>query len=86
MWGACPDKHVKAGVSNNLCIVYFNVRSLYSKMDELCAPSKMEKPDVVCLTKTWLGADVVELEYTIPRYECIRLDRNRHGGCVTLFI
>ena len=46
----------------------------------------MEKPDVVCFKETWLGADIVELECTIPGYKCIRLDRNRHGGGVALFI
>ena len=55
-------------------------------MGELCAQCDVEKPDVVCITETWLGEDIVEVECTIPGYKCTRLDRNRHGSGLALFI
>lgn len=77
VWGDRPDKHVTTECSNYLHILYFNARSLYPKLDELYAQCDMEKPDVVCLTETWLCADITESERTIPRYKCIRYDQNR---------
>ena len=85
MQGARPDKHVTTECSNNLRILYFNVRSLYPKFDELCAHCDMEKPDVVCLTETWLYKEITELECT-PGYKLIRHDRNRNGGGIALYI
>ena len=49
-------------VSNYLSILYFNARSLDPKFDELCALCDMEKPDVLCITETWLCTDIVEAE------------------------
>ena len=79
MWGACPR-------SSYLCIVHYNARSLYPKFDELRAICDMEKPNVVCITKTWFCDDIVEAECTIHGYTSVRCDRNRHGGGVALFI
>ena len=86
MQGAHPNKRGKIECSNNLRILYFNARSLYPKFDELCAQYDMEKPDVVCITETWLCEDIIESECVIRGYKCIRYDRNRHGGGVALFI
>ena len=44
------------------------------------------KPDIVCITETWLCNNIYGSECTIPGYNCIRCDRNRHGGGVALFI
>ena len=66
MQGARPGDHVVNECPNNLSILYFNVRSLYPKFDELCAQCDIEKPDVICLTETWLCADIIESECTIP--------------------
>lgn len=86
MQGVRPDSHGKNWGSKNLHILYFNARSLYPKIDELCAHCDIEKPDVVCLTETWLCADILESECAIPGYQCVRCDRNRHGGGIALFI
>ena len=80
------NEHVVNKCPNNLRILYFNVRSLYPKFDELCAQCDIEKPDVICLTETWLCADIIESECTIPGYKYIRCDRNRHGGGVAVYI
>ena len=62
MQGAHPDKHGKTECSGNLRMLYCNARSLYPKFDELCAQCDMEKPDIVCLTETWLCEDITESE------------------------
>ena len=80
MRGVRPDKH------KQLHIVYYNARSLYPKLDELHALCYIERPEVVCITETWLCDDIGELEVSIPGYSCVRCDRNRHGGAVALFI
>ena len=78
--------HVENQCSKNLRILYFNARSLYPKLDELSAQCDIEKPDVVCLTETWLSEDIMESECAIPGYQCVRCDRNRHGGGIALYI
>ena len=62
VWGDCPDKHMTNECSNYLRTLYFNGRSLYPKLDELYAQCDTEKLDVVCLTETWLCADIIESE------------------------
>ena len=80
--GDRPDKHKH----KQLRILYFNARSLYPKLDELHALCDIERPEVVCITETWLCGDIGESEFSIPGYSCVRCDRNRHGGGVALFI
>ena len=50
MQGARPDHNN----SNYVRILYFNARSLYPKYDELCAFSEVEKPNIICITESWL--------------------------------
>ena len=46
-----------------------------------------EKPlKIVCLVETWLCSDVLDNEVLIPNYSTVRLDRNRHGGGVAMYI
>ena len=66
--------------------MYFNCRSLLPKLDELVALCEANQPDVVCLVETWLSADVLNSEVAIHDYCLIRLDRNRHGGGVAIYV
>ena len=66
--------------------MYFNCRSVLPKHDELVALCLSNKPDIVCLVETWLSADVLVNEVAIPHYSLIRLDRNRHGGGVAIYV
>ena len=66
--------------------MYFNCRSLPPKIDELAALCTANNPDVVCLVETWLSADVLDLEIAIHNYSLIRLDRNRHGSGVAIYV
>ena len=67
-------------------VMYFNCRSLLPKLDELTALCSANNPDIVCLVETWLSADILDTEVSIPNYSILRLDRNRHGGGVALYI
>ena len=40
----------------------------------------------MCLVETWLGSEVLDNEVLIPNYSIVRLDRNRHGGGVAMYI
>jgi len=69
-----------------MSLLHYNVRSLLPKLDNLKAECIIFKPDVVCICETWLGRDIDDTELSIDGYRTIRLDRNRHGGGVALFI
>ena len=42
--------------------------------------------DIVCLVETWLCMDILDMKISIPNYSIVRLDRNRHGGGVAMYI
>lgn len=71
MQGVCPDKHLR--------ILYFNARSLCRRLDELHALCEMERPEVVCITETWLCDDIWWIIIPILGSSCIRCDRYRQG-------
>ena len=53
-------------------------------MNYICIVCELEKPDIVCITETWLCDDITMLECSIPGYHCVRCDRHRHGGGANL--
>ena len=67
-------------------ILYYNARSLLPKMDELRLVCMSEQPDVVCIVETWLDENILESEISVDNYSVVRLDRNRHGGCIVMYI
>ncbi len=40
----------------------------------------------MCITESWLDSSITDNELCIDEYSIIRLDRNRHGGGVALYI
>ena len=72
--------------TGHFSILYFNARSLLPKIDYLRLLCTMYKPDCVCIVESWLSSDILDSELCIDGYDIIRLDRNRHGGGVLLFI
>ena len=66
--------------------MYFNCRNILPKLDEFVALCAANNPDVICIVETWLCEDVSDNEVSIPDYSIVRLDRNRHGGGVALYI
>ena len=71
---------------SNLSILYFNARSLLPKFDELVILCEIHKPGIVCIVESWLSEDIEDSELKIPDYQVLRLDRNRHGGGILIFV
>ena len=69
-----------------LTILYYNARSLFSKIDELSALCTLHNPGIICVVETWLSLDIADSELSIPNYQVIRLDCNRHGGGVLMYV
>ena len=64
-----------------------NIRSLIGKLDELTATVFTTKPDVICITETWLSEDIDTVSVSIPGYVMHRKDRDkRKGGGVVIFV
>ena len=93
MEGTCSYKLLVNNMSNTcktaagnkrLSVIYYNVRSILPKLDELSLLAKTHNPDVICIVEPWLSADISDPEIAIPGYYAHRLDRNRNacGGGV----
>ena len=72
--------------SNNFSILYFNARSISPKLDDLRAVVAAQNPSIICIVESWLSEDISDLEMSIENYHLTRLDRNRHGGGVLIYI
>ena len=71
---------------NNFSILYFNARSISPKLDDLWVVVAAQKPSIVCIVESWLSECISDLEMSIENYHLTRLDRNRHGGGVLIYI
>lgn len=71
---------------NCLNILYYNARSLLPKMDELRVLVDMQQPHIVSIVETWLSSEISDNELFLQGYQVLRLDRNRHGGGILMFI
>ena len=66
-------------------IGHLNVRSLSSKLDEVLMLLRDQKLDILCLSETWLTAQVLDKFLSFPGYKIIRRDREgRRGGGVAI--
>src|SRR3989442_3108930 len=82
------NAHVEA--IKNLSILYFNARSLKTKMEELEMLVKNKKPDVIAIVESWLNDDIYDSEISIDKYNFVRLDRHMDqkakGGGVIVYV
>ena len=64
-------------------IYLINSQSLLPKMDELRCIVSISKPDVICVTETWLSSAVDDSLISLPNYFVSRCDKVSHrgGGC-----
>jgi hypothetical protein len=67
-------------------ILYFNARSVLPKLDELVTLVDIHTPDIICIVESWLDKDITDSEIAIPDYVPLRLDRDRHGGGVLIYM
>ena len=64
-------------------ILYTNANSLLNKVTELTVMSESYNVQVICITETWLNADILDAEVTIPNFNIFLEDRSsssRYGG------
>lgn len=66
--------------------MYFNVRSLLPKIDNLRAICLLYQPCIICIVESWLDETILDSEIAIQGYSHCRLDRNRHGGGILIFV
>lgn len=73
-------------VRSRIFLLYFNARSLLPKVDYLCTVATVHSPHWICIIETWLNGDILDNELCMEGYDIIRLDRNRHGGGVSIYV
>ena len=54
--------------SRPLHIIYYNVRSLLPKLDELYAVAEATNPDIICIVESWLPDEILDDEIAIDDY------------------
>ena len=67
-------------------MLYFNVRSLLPKIDELRIVCASLLPDIVCIVESWLDDNIDDLEVCVQGYCLHRVDRNRYGGGILIYV
>lgn len=72
--------------SGELSVIYYNARSLIPKIDELRAIAEAKHPDIICIVESWLSDEIQDNELVISNYQLARLDRNRHGGGILIYV
>ena len=81
-------RNVKAalGSHTSLQCMMLNARSIVSKRLDLFAILEAEQPDVLAVTETFLSAEILDSEITSGDYNIFRVDRNRRGGGVMVYV
>ena len=69
-----------------LSVLYFNVRSLLPKIDNLRLICAVVKPGIICVVESWLDSSIEDSEISIQGYQVVRLDRTRHGGGLVIYV
>ena len=73
-----------------LSVYYTNSRSLGNKINELRAIAASEKPDILCISESWINLQYkhFKAEYVIEGYRLFNTDRagNRKGGGVVIYV
>ena len=66
-------------------ILYYNARSVLSKMDELHATMLTQHPHIVCMVEIWLSSDISDNKLQISDYQHVRLETRLEAGIVVEF-
>ena len=67
--------------------IHINTRSIFSKFDEFKLIINELKPDIICMTETWLNSTVTDKEIELTNYCLYRKDRQiGRGGGIAVFI
>ena len=66
--------------------MYFNARSVFRKLDNSKLVCAIHHPDVICIVESWLDKEISDSELSLDCYNVSRVDRNRRGGGVLIFV
>ena len=79
--------HIRVDCRTIPSILLTNVNRLLNKLDELYLLLSHSMVDIVCLTETWLTAEVPNCLCNLPRFILFRRDRvERLGGGVCCYV
>ena len=68
-------------------ILSANVRAIASKVDEIQQIAELNSAGIICITETWLSANIPDSNVSIPGYNLFRQDRvHTTGGGVCVYI
>ena len=74
-------------MSGHLVVCHLNIRSLVSKLEELqIFLEKHSVAHVMGLSESWLDKSVTDSEIAVPGFRMHRMDRNRRGGGVLVYV
>ena len=71
-------------MNNNISVIILNCKSIRSKLGEIKLLAYTVKPDIMCLSETWLGDSQFNPKFI--NYNCIFRNRNQHGGGIGIII
>jgi hypothetical protein len=69
-----------------LSIIHLNIQSLVNKIDQIRLFCAIYKPNLLCLTESWLTSKHTDFEFKISGYKIHRCDReDKKGGGVIVY-
>lgn len=74
------------GGQNTIRLLSANVRSLFTKIEELCLLVNEKQPHFLCVQETWCAPQEKDSQYRLPGYTLHRHDRLSTGGGVCIYI
>ena len=80
------DEHFECFESKGLHFIHMNARSLLPKMSELRRIARKTRAAAIAISESWLDESITEGEVSIEGYCMERVDRNRNGGGVCLYV
>ena len=80
-------------MGKGLKVLFWNIRSIYNKIDSVRHEINEQQPDIVNINETWLNDTISDNEINITGYNLMRLDRGRdefgtikRGGGICTYI
>ena len=68
-------------------VLLSNANHIFNKLDELRALTSIYSVDIICITETWLTAEIPDSACHLPGYVVFRKDRSTgQGGGVLCFV
>ena len=68
-----------------MSVCHINAQSIFNKLDLIAV--ELGTYDIITVSETWLDQTISTSDLVLPSYQIpIRLDRNRHGGGVAIYV